>query len=105
MPPAERALVARTLADALQKLDRLPEAQTHFQTALALEPDAAARAQLRQRLAAIRAELSRRARDERRRPRVSPNLEQPNLVRPRLLAKSAPAAAPPPAAPQGGTPR
>ena len=109
LPPAERALVARTLADALQKLDRLAEARTHFQTALALEPDAAARAQLRQRLAAIRAELARRARDEQRRPRVSLDLEQPNLVRPRLLAKSAPALAPPPAAapatPEGGTPR
>lgn len=108
LEPAERALVARTLADALQKLDRLPEAQMHFQTALALEPDAAARAQLRQRLAAIRAELARRARDEQRRPRVSPDLEQPNLVRPRLLAKSAPAPAPPaapPATPEGGTPR
>lgn len=103
MPPAERALVARTFADALQKLDRLAEAQAHFQTALALEPDSAARTQLRQRLTAIRAELARRARDEQRRPRVSPDLEQPNLVRPRLLAKSAAAA--PPAAPKGGTPR
>jgi tetratricopeptide (TPR) repeat protein len=105
MEPAERALLARTLADALQKLDRLPEAQAHFQTALALEPDAATRAQLRQRLAAIKSELARRVRDERRRPRVSPNLEQQNLVRPRLLAKSASPTVSPPAAPQGGTPR
>jgi Tfp pilus assembly protein PilF len=103
MEPAARALLARTLAEAFQKLDSLPEAQTHFRTALALEPDAATRAQIRQRLAALRSELSRRVRDEQRRPRVSPNLEQQNLVRPRLLAKSAPA--PPPAAPKGGTPR
>jgi tetratricopeptide (TPR) repeat protein/Flp pilus assembly protein TadD len=104
LEPAERALLARTLADALQKLDRFPEAQTYFQTALALEPDAAARTQIRQRLAALKAEMVRHARDEQRRPRVSPNLEQQNLVRPRLLARSTPAPAPPVPA-KGGTPR
>ena len=103
MDPVERALLARTLADALQKLDRLSEAQASFQTALSLEPDPATRTQIGQRLATLKAELARRARDEQRRPRVSPDLEQQNLVRPRLLAKSA--TAPPPPAPTGGTPR
>jgi Flp pilus assembly protein TadD len=105
LDPAARALLACTLADAMQKLDRLPEAQTYFGVALELEPAAEARTQLRQRLAAVRSELARRTRDEQRRPRVSPNLEQQSLVRPRLLAKSTPASAPPPAAPKGGTPR
>lgn len=103
LEPAERALLARTLADAMQKLDRFPEAQTYFTTALDLETVPAARTQIRQRLAAVKTELARRTRDEKRRPHVSPNLEQQNLVRPRLLARSAPA--PPPAAPRGGTPR
>lgn len=104
LQPADRALLARILADAFQKLDRLAEAQTYFAAALELEPAAELRTQTRQRLAAVKAELARRALDEKRRPRVSPNLEQQNLVRSRLLAKSAPAPGPPAAA-KGGTPR
>jgi hypothetical protein len=102
LEPAERTLLARTLADALQKLDRLPEAQTYFSVALRLESAPAAQTQIRQRLAGIRAELARRAKNEAHRPRVSPNLEQDRLVRPQVLAKSAPTPRP---APQGGTPR
>ena len=85
---AGRTRLARELGDAHQKLDHVSEAVRFF--TLALEgQDAAARATLRTRIAALNEEMSRRSRNAARQPRVSEALDQPQLVRPRIPPKRA----------------
>jgi len=88
---ADRARLARELGEAHQQLDRLPEAARFFTIALEGQT-AAARAPLRQRIAAITEEISRRARNAARQPHVSEALDQPQLVRPRIPPKRSAAA-------------
>jgi tetratricopeptide (TPR) repeat protein len=97
---ADRARLARELGEAHQQLDRLPEAVRFFTIALEGQT-AAARAPLRQRIAAITEEISRRARNAARQPRVSEALDQPQLVRPRIPPNRVAAAAVERAAPGG----
>ncbi len=85
---ADRARLARELGDAHQKLDHLSEAVRFFTLALAGQ-NAAARATLRTRIAALNEEISRRSRNGARQPRVSEALDQPQLVRPRIPPKRA----------------
>ncbi len=89
--PADRARLARDLGDASQQVDRLSDAVRYLTIALEGEPTAG-RAALRQRIASINDEISRRARNAVRRPHVSESLDQPQLVRPRIPPKAAAAA-------------
>ncbi len=80
LDPAQRAALARAYASALEKLDRLSNAERYFQIAVELDPAPEARAGLDR----VKAERARRSADALRRPRVTQNLEQERLVRPRL---------------------
>lgn len=84
---AQRASVARGLADAFQKLDRLSAAELFFRIALELEPSSDVRAELKVRFGAVKAERERRAQDAMRRPIVTDNIDQDRPVRPRLVAR------------------
>jgi tetratricopeptide (TPR) repeat protein len=80
---ADRARLARELGSAHEQVDRLAEAVRFFDIALEGQT-AAARAPIRQRITALNEEISRRARNAARQPRVGEALDQPQLVRPRI---------------------
>jgi tetratricopeptide (TPR) repeat protein len=88
LTPAARGRLAREIGEAEQQVDRLPEAVRFFTIALEGQ-SAAARAPIRQRLAAMNDEIGRRARNAERRPRIGEALDQPQLVRPRIPQKAA----------------
>jgi hypothetical protein len=88
LTPAARGRLAREIGEAEQQVDRLPEAVRFFTIALEGQA-AAARAPIRQRLAAINDEIGRRARNAERRPHIGEALDQPQLVRPRIPQKIA----------------
>ncbi|MGH8702517.1 MAG: hypothetical protein ACREVR_15300, partial [Burkholderiales bacterium] len=85
----QRGQIAARLATAFEKLDHLNSALGALRIAGFLETNAAALRQIEQRSRALKAEIDRRAQNARRRPRISPNLEQENIVRPRLAAIAA----------------
>ena len=80
---AGRARLARELGEAHQQSDRLADAVRFF--AIALEGQTAAvRAPIQQRLTAINEEISRRTRNEGRRPKIWAGLDQQQIVRRRI---------------------
>ena len=79
---AGRALAARRLAGAYEKLDRLPLASLFYGIANTIQPSEEARRALEN----VRREERLRAENARRRPVITENLEQDRLVRPRLTA-------------------
>ncbi|MGH8700326.1 MAG: hypothetical protein ACREVR_04005, partial [Burkholderiales bacterium] len=82
----QRAQIAARLATAFEKLGHLNSALGALRVAGFLETDAATLRQIEQRSRTLKMELERRAQNARRRPKISPNLEQENVVRPRLAA-------------------
>jgi hypothetical protein len=88
LTPSARARLAREIGEAEQQIDRLPEAVRFYTIALEGQ-SAAARAPIRQRLAALNEEIGRRARNAERRPHIGEALDQPQLVRPRIPQKAA----------------
>ena len=92
-----RADAARDLAAALEAQGQYRTARRFVRIALYLQAEEAARRPLRASLERLNAELRRQAENQRRRPKIGPNLEQENLVRPRLRAAA-------PAAGKGGRP-
>jgi tetratricopeptide (TPR) repeat protein len=100
---AGRARLAREVGEAHRQTDRLPEAVRYFTIALEGQT-AAVRAPIQQRLTAINQEISRRASNEARRPKIWSGLDQQQVVRRRIPPPAA-ATTPRPAAPapaQGG---
>ncbi len=85
----QRAQMAVRLATAFEKLGHLNSALGALRIAGFLETDAAARSQIEQRSRAVKAGLARREQNARRRPRISPNLEQETVVRPQLARAAA----------------
>ncbi|HXE89455.1 MAG TPA: hypothetical protein VNK82_00675 [Terriglobales bacterium] len=81
-----RADLAHHLAVALEAQGQHRAARRFVRIALYLQADDAARRPLRASLERLNAELRRQAANQRRQPKISPNLEQENLVRPRLAA-------------------
>jgi tetratricopeptide (TPR) repeat protein len=79
---AERASIARGLADCLARTDRVEGALLTRLVAEKLAPDPQDAAHI----SAWRAELTRRTVNAERRPEISENLDQPRLVRPMLPA-------------------
>ncbi|MCZ2152017.1 MAG: hypothetical protein LC126_30100, partial [Bryobacterales bacterium] len=79
---AERAAVARGLADSLARTDRVEGALLTRLVAEKLAPDPQDAA----RISVWRAELARRTANAERRPEISENLDQPRVVRPMLPA-------------------
>jgi Flp pilus assembly protein TadD len=86
MSRAERLRIVIELATVTENLDRLDEAVRHLRAAQKFETDPARRAELRQHLARLRAEIDRRAKNAARQPEIHGQLEQDRLVRPRLIA-------------------
>ncbi len=100
---AERLRIAIDLATVTENLDRLDDAARYLDAAQQLERDPARRAEIREHLARVRAEIDRRAANAARQPQIHRELEQDRLVRPRLIAASAePAAAPENSQPPAG---
>jgi tetratricopeptide (TPR) repeat protein len=83
---AQRALLARQVAGAFEKLGRLGGAVTYWEIALRLEPAEASRAELKLKLRSVQSELKRQEADASRRPQVTEHLEQKTMVLPRLVA-------------------
>ncbi len=81
---AERTSLAESLAAAAERLDDLRTAQNHLRTALNLLPPNR-RAALERRVAALAAEMQRRAKNTARQPAVQNVIEQDHVVRPRIL--------------------
>jgi tetratricopeptide (TPR) repeat protein len=79
---ADRAAIAQRLAEAAERLDDLAMAERLFRIARDIDRSP----QLDTKLAAVTAEISRRAENTQRRPVVSANVEQPAIVRPMLAA-------------------
>jgi cellulose synthase operon protein C len=90
LDPTQRAAIARQLADANAKLNRIREAAFYYRIALRLLPSDA---QSKNQLTVLQAQLDRQQVNRQRRPVITANLEQDRVVRPRLA---------PTAAPQGG---
>jgi len=90
LDPARRAVIARQLADANAKLNRIRDAAFYYRIALRLQPsDAASKTQIN----LLQAQIDRQRTNRLRRPVITANLEQDHVVRPRLA---------PSALPQGG---
>lgn len=82
---AQRAVVARELADSYSKLNLLREAAFYYRIALQLQPsNAEATAQLN----SVQAQLDRQRANRQRRPVITANLEQDHAVRPRLAERA-----------------
>jgi Tfp pilus assembly protein PilF len=79
---ADRAVIAQRLAEAAERLDDLAMAERLFRIAKEIDRSP----QLDTKLAAVTAEISRRAENTQRRPVVTANVEQPAIVRPMLAA-------------------
>lgn len=85
----QRAQMAARLASAYEKLGELNGALGTLRVAGFLETDPAARRSIEQRSQSLKSELARREQNARRRPKISPTLEQENVVRPRIAQVSA----------------
>jgi tetratricopeptide (TPR) repeat protein len=91
---AQKAEVARLVADVLIRLDRVNEAVSYYDTSRRLEPLSVVRKTLVRKIDEARIVL-RRQRDNRlRQPIFHEALEQDRVVRPRLVARVAPTPAP-----------
>jgi hypothetical protein len=86
MSRVERLRIVIELATVSENLDRLGEGVRFLRAAQKFQTDPARRAELRQHLARLRAEIDRRAKNAARQPEIHGQLEQDRLVRPRLIA-------------------
>lgn len=83
--PAQKSALARDIAHAYEKLDKLAEAERYLRLAAGLEPSKAAKAKIEKETHGLTAKVDLMNRDAQRRPFVSSQLAQRNVVRPRLL--------------------
>jgi hypothetical protein len=83
--PAQKSALARDIAHAYEKLDKLAEAERYLRLAAGLEPLKAVKAKIEKETHGLTAKVDLMNRDAQRRPFVSSQLAQRNVVRPRLL--------------------
>jgi len=87
--PSQQAQLAREVAFAMIRLERLDEAVSYLQTAQRTEKSTPEKKRIAAQLADVRARLRRQRANAARRPSLHAELEQDRLVRPRLVARAA----------------
>jgi hypothetical protein len=80
----DRAIVARGVGEAYQRLNEPAKAVFYYRLALELDRSPAQRSAVQPNIEAMRTELKLRHANQERRPVVTRNLEQPHVVKPRL---------------------
>jgi tetratricopeptide (TPR) repeat protein len=95
LSPAQRARISKLIADAMARVDRIPDALSFYQTARSLERSAENRTLLNRRIADLKSALQIQHTNAARQPLLHEALEQDRVVRPRLMARLT-------AAPKGG---
>jgi cellulose synthase operon protein C len=88
---ARQAQTAQMIGDTMMRLDRLTDALSYFEVARRSENSAAARKELKRKIANAKATLRLQHQNAARQPLLHEALEQDRVVRPRLLAGAAPA--------------
>jgi hypothetical protein len=88
LPLSHQSQLAREVALALIRLERLDEAAAYLKIARNLEKSTAERARITTQLGEVRARLRRQRTNAGRQPILHPELEQDRLVRPRLVARA-----------------
>jgi len=86
---SQQPLLAREVALAMIRLERLDEAVSYLQTAQRIEKSPAEKKRIAAQLAEVKARLRRQRANAARRPVLHAELEQDRLVRPRLVARAA----------------
>ena len=99
LSPAQRARISKLMADAMARIDRIPDALAFYQMSRRLERSAENRKLLNRKIADIKSVLRIRHANTARQPLLHEALEQDRVVRPRLLGRSVNAS---PVAPKGG---
>jgi hypothetical protein len=94
------ATVAQTIGDTMNRVGRLADALSYYQTARRLEPSLAVRKTLLRKIADVKSALHIEQQNAARQPLLHEALEQDRVVRPRLLARVT--APPKPAVAKGG---
>jgi hypothetical protein len=92
LQPAQKAKIAWTLAEVLERLNRQNEEIPYLQLARKLEKAPDRRKAIRTKIADIQSLLRRTKLNASRQPILHEALEQDRVVRPKLLARAAPAA-------------
>jgi len=87
--PSQQAQLAREVALAMIRLERLDEAVWYLQTAQRTEKSTPEKKRIAAQLVDVRARLRRQRANAERRPILHAELEQDRLVRPRLVARAA----------------
>ena len=88
---ADRAVVARGVGEAYQRLKEPAKAIYYYRLALELDRSPAQRTAVQPNIDTLRTELKLRQANQERRPVVTRNLEQPHVVKPRLTQPGGPA--------------
>jgi cellulose synthase operon protein C len=86
---AQRAQMAQAIGETMARLNRLADAVSYFEIARFSETSPAARKDLAQRIADLKAALTMKRQNALRQPLLHEALEQDRIVRPRLLARVA----------------
>jgi hypothetical protein len=88
LPLSQQSQLAREIALAMIRLDRLDEAASYLKIAQKLEKSAAERARITSQLLEVKTRLRRQSANAARQPILHAELEQDRLVRPRLVARA-----------------
>jgi hypothetical protein len=88
LPVSQQSQLAREIALAMIRLERLDEATTYLKIAQKLEKSAAERTRTTTQLLEVRTRLRRQRTNAARQPILHAALEQDRLVRPRLIARA-----------------
>ena len=89
LSPVQKAHISKLIADAMARVDRIPDALAFYQTARSLETSTEKRKLLNRRIADLKSVLQIQRSNAARQPLLHEALEQDRVVRPRLLARSA----------------
>jgi len=87
LSPAQRARISKLIADAMARVDRIPDALALYQTARILESSSENRKLLNRRIVEIKSALQIQHANAARQPLLHEALEQDRVVRPRLTAR------------------
>jgi len=88
LPPSQQSQLAREVALAIIRLDRLDEAASYLKIAQKLEKSPAERTRITSQLLEVKTRLRRQRTNAARQPILHAELEQDRLVRPRLVARA-----------------
>ncbi len=88
LPISQQSQLAREIALAMTRLERLDEATSYLKIAQKLEKSAAERTRITSQLLELKTRLRRQRTNAARQPILHAELEQDRLVRPRLVART-----------------